>query len=212
MSGLDRLLAKSLNSVIKKNLGDQTVKKIEQRLFEKYGISFINAMEEFNKVDAILREIFGAGADQLEKQFLENICSTKTKKGINWIQIEEEKIINNLMEAYADEEKKRILNTLSFTPKIVSEVLASCKIPQTSGYRKINSLISDGLLIVDGFIARNDGRRINKYKSIFENIRISIEKDNFQVEIQVANSLFKNSSILQVVLALKILFIINFWQ
>lgn len=201
MSGLDRLLAKSLDSVIKENLGDQTVKKIEQRLFEKYGMSLINAMEEFHKVDAILREIFGAGADQLEKRFLENICSTaRFKKGINWIQIEEEVIINNLMEAYADEDKKKILNTLSFKPKIVSEVLVSCKIPQTSGYRKINNLISNGLLIVDGFITGNDGKRINKYKSIFENIRISIEKDNFKVEIQVANPLFKNSSILQVIL------------
>ena len=201
MSGLDRLLAKSLDNVIKENLGDQTVKKIERRLFEKYGMSLINAMEEFHKVDAILREIFGAGADQLEKRFLENICSTaRIKKGINWIQIEEELIINNLMEAYADEDKKKILNTLSFKPKIVSEVLASCKIPQTSGYRKINSLISNGLLIVDGFITGKDGKRINKYKSIFENIRISIEKDNFKVEIQVANPLFKNSSILQVIL------------
>ncbi|WP_225866895.1 hypothetical protein [Nitrosopumilus zosterae] len=62
MSGLDHLLAKSLNEIIEKNLGAKTVKKIDDRLFEKFGLSITQAIEEFDKLDLVLREFFGKGA------------------------------------------------------------------------------------------------------------------------------------------------------
>jgi len=40
MPGFDHIIAKSLNDIIKENLGIKTVQKIENRLFEKYGISW----------------------------------------------------------------------------------------------------------------------------------------------------------------------------
>ena len=39
MVGFDHLLAKALNENIHKNLGDKTTAKIEDRLFEKFGLS-----------------------------------------------------------------------------------------------------------------------------------------------------------------------------
>ena len=56
MSGFDHIIAKSLNDIIKENLGIKTVQKIENRLFEKYGISWTPALEEFEKIDFVLKE------------------------------------------------------------------------------------------------------------------------------------------------------------
>ena len=58
MPGLDHIIAKSLNNIIKENLGVKTIQKIENRLFEKYGISWNQSLEEFEKLDFVLRIIW----------------------------------------------------------------------------------------------------------------------------------------------------------
>ena len=88
MAGLDRLFAKSLDIIIRENLGDRSIKKIEDRLFEKYGITLTDSMEQFQKLDAVLREFFGAAADGLEQKFLKSICNVNTTQGENWIVID----------------------------------------------------------------------------------------------------------------------------
>ena len=60
MGGLDLLFSKSLERTIKENLGEKASKKIEDRLFEKYGISLTQSIIQFQKIDAVLREFFGA--------------------------------------------------------------------------------------------------------------------------------------------------------
>ena len=73
MIGVDQIFAATLEKIIVKNLGKTTVQKIQDRLFEKFGISITTAMEEFEKMDFVLREFFGAGAEGLEKKFLDNL-------------------------------------------------------------------------------------------------------------------------------------------
>ncbi|HEV2193500.1 MAG TPA: transcriptional regulator [Nitrosopumilaceae archaeon] len=178
MSGLDTLISKSLDTTIKENLGKKTLQKVEDRLFEKYGINLTQAISDFTKLDTVLREFFGEGAEGLEKQFLENIVTLEESKAQNpnWIAIEDPSLAKLILESFGDEDKKNILNTVLDEPRIISEILETAKMPQTSGYRKINSLIDNGLLIVQGHVTTNDGKKVNKYKSIFENVTISIEK------------------------------------
>ena len=80
MSGVDSLLAESLERIVRDNLGENTSRKIQDRLFEKFGLSITSAMREFDKIDYVLREFFGAGAAGLEKKFLKEICSIKSNK------------------------------------------------------------------------------------------------------------------------------------
>ena len=200
MSGMDRLLVKSLDTVIRKNLGSTTTQKIEERLFEKYGMSLTQAIEQFHKIDAVLREFFGAGADGLEKKFLDNVCKThgKNKKG-NWYSITDSVIAHEILEAFGDEDKIKIFNSTADEPKIISDILNKCKIPQTSGYRKINALIKNGLLIIDGYSQTSDGRKIHKYKALFDNVRINIVKNKIVIDVQLSQQHFEKSSVLQVV-------------
>lgn len=201
MSGLDTLIAKSLDMTIKENLGKKTLQKVEDRLFEKYGINLTQAIEDFTKLDVVLREFFGEGAEGLEKQFLENIVTveeTKTQDP-NWVVIEDPSLAKIILESFGDEDKKNIMNTVLDESRIISEILEIAHIPQTSGYRKVNSLIDKGLLIVNGHITTHDGKKVNKYKSIFENITINIEKNKVVVKVLMAKESIEKSSIIQVV-------------
>ncbi len=200
MGGLDLLLSQSLEKTIRDNLGQKASQKIEARLFEKYGISLVQSIEQFQKIDAVLREFFGAGADGLEKKFLDSICRAKNKReGSNWFTLEESLINHKILESYGDDDKSQIMNCVNVDAKIISEILAECKIPQTSGYRKINSLIKDGLLVEEGHVVSHDGRKVSKYRTLFDNIRINIIKNKITVDFQLNRPDFNESTVLQVI-------------
>jgi predicted transcriptional regulator len=201
MSGLDTLIAKSLDITIKEKLDKKTLQKVEQRLFERYGINVTQSVEEFHKLDSVLKEFFGEGAEGLEKQFLENVVTMQESKtqNPNWAVIEDRSLAKLILGTFGDNDKKNILNTVIDEPRIISEILEISKIPQTSGYRKVNSLIDSGLLIKQGSIITPDGRKVNKYKSIFENVRIKIKKNKIIVQVQLAKESLDNSSVIQVV-------------
>jgi hypothetical protein len=202
MSGLDTLIAKSLDGTIKENLGKKTLEKVERRLFERYGTNLTQSIVDFPKLDSVLREFFGEGAEGLEKQFLDNIVTLEQEsktQNPNWVAIEDPYLSKLILESFGDEDKKNIMNTVLDEPKIISEILEIAQIPQTSGYRKVNSLIEDGMLIVQGHVTTNDGKKVNKYKSIFENIKINIEKNKVIVKVLLAKESIEKSSVIQVV-------------
>ena len=200
MSGFDTLLSNSLDETIRKNLGEKSVHAIEKRLFEKYGISILQAILEFHKLDKVLREFFGEGAKGLEKKFLENSCKLKSKnKNEEDIIIKDERIIKTIIEALGDNDKSKILNAVGEDAKIISDILQETQLPQTSIYRKINSLINDGLLVEDGFIYTQDTRKVKKYRALFDNMKINIIKNKMSILVQMKKPNFSGSTILQIV-------------
>ncbi|HEY8110111.1 MAG TPA: transcriptional regulator [Candidatus Nitrosotenuis sp.] len=198
MAGLDRLLSKHLDEIIRENLGDKTIQKVENRLVEKYGITLTESIEQFQKLDSVLREFFGAGADGLEKRFLESMCSVKTTSNDNWISIDNSILTKIILESFGDIDKKKILNVLSSDALIISQIIEKCDIAQTSGYRKINSLIDDGLLVPSGYISTSDGKKVTKYRTVFDNVKIEIVKNDIKVAIRLAKEDFASSSVLTV--------------
>jgi len=200
VSGFDTLLVNSLDKTIRNNLGEKSIHVIEKRLFEKYGISITQAILEFHKLDEVLREFFGEGAKGLEKKFLENSCELKSKnKNENCIMIKDKRIIKTIIEAFGDSDKFNILSTVSEDAKIISEILQETMLPQTSGYRKINSLINNGLLVEDGFIPMQDTRKVMKYHTLFDNIKINIIKNKISIFAQIGKPNFNRSTVLQIV-------------
>ncbi len=199
MAGFDSLIGKSLGDIVRNNLGQKTSDKIEQRLVEKHGITLNKAVEDFPKLDSVLREFFGEGAEGLEKQFLQHMVAIEQakKESKEWITIEDRHLTKLILESFGDDDKKNILNAVLDQPKIISDILESCKIPQTSGYRKVNSLIQDGFLMVNGYEMTHDGKRVSKYVSIFENIRIQIEKNKVMVQVQLTKESINNSMVIQ---------------
>lgn len=204
MGGLDNFLSQSLESEIKKNLGKDVIRKIEKRIFERYGLSFTQSIKEFQKLDSVLREFFGAGADGIEEECFKNMCSLKNNidnnkkrtKSTKWIIIKDPILTESILDVMGDSDKKRIFESVMDESKTVYNIISECSIPQTSGYRKINSLIKNGLLSISGHIETHDGKKVNKYKSIFQNMRINVIKNKVTISIQLNGQNVTDSSIL----------------
>ncbi len=200
-NGLDNLLVPSLRKSIEENLGKETLHKIEQRLMERHGLGLVQSIKNFNKFDSVLREFFGSGADGLEQKFLKNIVDIeKSKASDDWLQIKDVGLSETFLGSLADQDKKAIIGVVMDKSLIIAKILEKCQIPQTSGYRKINSMINSGLLVANGFELSQDGKKIKKYETIFNNIKVDIVKNNIAIKIQLKHSLLVESSIFQTVL------------
>jgi len=200
-NGFDNLLVPSIRRSIEENLGKESLNKIEQRLMERHGLALVQAIKDFHKLDSVLREFFGAGADGLEQKFLQNVIGIEKSKRFNsnWVEIKDPELSKIFLESFADKDKKVILGAVMDKPLIIAKILESSKIPQTSGYRKINFLIDNGLLVSNGFELTHDGKKVKEYETIFENIKVDIVKNNITVKVQLKNTLLQNSSIIQTV-------------
>lgn len=198
---MDNLLAPTLRKSIEINLGKSTLNKIEQRLMERHGLGLVQAIKDFHKFDGVLREFFGAGADGLETKFLQNIIDLKQQKKAadNWIIIKDQELAKVFLESFADEDKKAIIGTVLDNSLIIADILDACNVPQTSGYRKINQLIESGLLISNDYTTGSDGKKIKKYESIFDNVKMDIEKNVVVVKVQLKKTSIKESIVLQVI-------------
>lgn len=201
-NSLDNLLAPSLRQSIEVNLGKATLNKIEQRLMERHGMGIAQAIKDFHKFDSVLREFFGAGADGLEAKFLQNIIVLKkSKKSVdNWITIQDQTLAKIFLESFADADKKAIIGAVLDEPLIIADILEHCKVPQTSGYRKINQLIDAGLIISNEYALSSDGKKIKKYETIFDNIKMEIERNVVVIQIQLKRSSLYESTILQTII------------
>ena len=102
------------------------------------------------------------------------------------VAIKDKSIISLILHSYADDDKKKILNVTANKPRIILDIINACKLPQTSSYRKINSLIKNGLLIPDGQIPRKFGKKVTKYVALFENLEIDIIKNNISVKARLS--------------------------
>ena len=200
-NGLDNLLVNSLRKSIEENLGKETLNKIEQRLVERHGLGLVQAIKDFHKLDSVLREFFGADADRLEQKFLKNIVSIEKSKQSqsNWVQIKDQELSKIFLESFADSDKRLIIGSVMDESLIISDITKKCQIPQTSGYRKINFLINNGLLVSSGFELTQDGKKVKKYETIIDNVIMEIVKNSVSVKIQLKKSLLSESSILQTV-------------
>lgn len=102
------------------------------------------------------------------------------------VAIKDKSIISLILHSYADDDKKKILNVTANKPRIILDIINACKLPQTSSYRKINSLIKNGLLIPDGQIPRKFGKKVTKYVALFENLEIDIIKNDISVKAKLS--------------------------
>ena len=200
MSDIDTFFASSLQKMICVHLGDTTYHSIQNRLFEKYGISITESMNDFQKLDSVLREFFGAGAEGLEKKFLEGICTIKSKKdkSENRFTISDPELSQSILKAFSDDEMSKILNASIGEPWTISEILERLDIPKTSGYRKINSLIERGLLVKTGYDLTENRRKVEKYKSLFDNVNIDFG-NKVSVNVQFTQEVIEDSTVLQTV-------------
>jgi uncharacterized protein YlxP (DUF503 family) len=204
VGALDKLLSQALESIIKQKLGDKVLKRIEQRLQERYNITITDAIRDFHIFDATLREFFGTGADTMEEDFKERLISLNTSsKGRQWMTIENQEIIDLILDSYGNKEKRLILNSALKTPNVILEILEQCNIPKSSGYRLISELVNEGLLTEEGTAKTSDGKTVSKYTSLLERVKIEIEGDGLQVQVLLKEHILEESSIYKILIRMR---------
>ena len=201
MSALDKLLAQALAETVKQKLGTKTYQRVEARLSDRYGLNVVDAIRDFQKLDATLREFFGPGADKMEKDFLEHLASLDTsKRDKPWVIIENEELARVILESLAHREKKLILDTSLKQPDVILNILDKCNIPKSTGYRLVTELINDGLLAEKGFTTTHDGKKVSIYTSLFENVKIDMEQEKTVVKVQLKEDVLKESYLVKIML------------
>ena len=142
----------------------------------------------------------GTDADEIEtKSLLKVIEVERTEKKEEWITIQDKELSKIIIDMLGDEDQKAILGTVLNKSLIVSDILKESKILQTSGYRKINSMILNRILISNGFELSNDNKKIKKYETVFQNIKMDIQENGMIVKIQFKKHLLTNSAIFQII-------------
>lgn len=105
-----------------------------------------------------------------------------------WMQIEERLVAELILKAFADDDKKKILDATLDKSRAPVEILGICKIPPTSGYRKIKSLIREGLLIPTDTHMSRSRKQVRRYIASLENVKIDIEKGKLAVKVKFTRS------------------------
>ena len=194
MNSLDRIVAKGIKSVLEDDLGKLTYKKIEKEVFDVYGITLLEAVHDFPKLDLVLRKFFGKHTSNIESKIFKKILSVgKNTKTESIITIKDPDVAKTIFESYGDPAKKIILDLLLNESRSIPEAIAKSKLPKASTYNRIKELIQDGLLTMVGFTNATDGRKVSEYATTFNKTVFEIQDETISINANVQREFLKDS-------------------
>ena len=193
MAGIDRMIASSLSSEIKKNLDSDILKKVERELFLQHGMSIKLSIEHFEKFSSVLRKNSTMDVNKFEKECIEKILKIKKSGEKYLVSIINLDLKNLILELFGDEESRKIISSLLENEYIIPQILKESNVPKTSGYRKIENLILNGLFIESGKV-RSESKKISKLQCTFEEIKIDIKKEKIAVNMIINKKMFEKST------------------
>ena len=109
------------------------------------------------------------------------------------VSIIEEDLRDLILELFGDMETRKIISCLLHNEYTIPQILKESKIPKTSGYRKIENLILQGIILESGKVL-SESKKISKLQCIFDEIKIDIKKDKTIVTGVVNKKLFEKST------------------
>jgi predicted transcriptional regulator len=91
---------------------------------------------------------------------------------------------NTVLHSLADEQIMSIINCTRDTAKSMNDIITETQISRTTVHRKINSMLKNGLLIVEKFMIASDGKKSKLFRSKLSGIKIKYEDNNMFVIIE----------------------------
>ena len=201
MGGIDRIIASSLAPEIKKKLNSEILKKVERELFLEYGMSIKLSIENFHKFLTILKKNSSIDINRFEKDCISKILKVKIKNDKFLVTIIHKHLRDLILELFGDIETRKIITTLLEKEYTIPQILKESKIPKTSGYRKIENLILNGLIIESGKVL-SESKKISKLQCIFEEINLKIKKDKIEIIGVVNKKIFEKSTSMKSIIEL----------
>ncbi|MBT8243488.1 MAG: transcriptional regulator [Nitrosopumilus sp.] len=199
MAGIDRFIADSLSSEIKKNLNSKILKDTERELFLEHGMSIKLSIEHFQKFVNVLKKNSELNVNKIISDCIKNILKIKKRDDKYIITIVEPNLRDLILELFGEVETRKIISVLLENQDTIPDILKKSKVPKTSGYRKIENLILRGL-IVEKRKVLSESKKISELQCIFEEIKLDIKKDKIAVNLIVNNKVIENSTSLKIIL------------
>lgn len=193
MAGIDRLIATSLSNVIKKKLDSNELKNIERKLFLEHGMSIKLSIEYFHKFSETLKNISNIDRKKFENECINRIIKIKKTDNDYSVKIIDQKLIDLMLELCGDSETRKIITCLFDNDLTIPQILKESKVPKTSGYRKIENLIINGLILESGKVL-SESKRISKYKCVFDEIKIGMKKNDIMIQGVINKKTFDKST------------------
>ncbi|HEY5736274.1 MAG TPA: transcriptional regulator [Nitrosopumilus sp.] len=193
MSGIDKMIATALSAEIKKELDSDILKKVERELFLEQGMSIKLSIEHFDKFVNVLKKNSNIDVQKFEEKCIEKILKIKKSDEKYLITILDLDLKNLILETFGEIEARKIISCLFENEYTIPQILKESKVPKTSGYRKIENLILNGLIIETGKIL-SESKKISKLQCIFEEIKIDVKKGKISINGIIDKKIFEKST------------------
>lgn len=141
-------------------------------------VSLTRTQDEFSKAS-----MEDASLWHLRNRLLDAIQDQSTK-GTGWFEIEDPVTVDSIVNTYGSALNRKILNSCASRPHTVMEILAIAKIPQTTGYRKIMSLIKYNFLFAHHAVQRSDGKQTVRYLTSFKEIEFHMSENRELIRVK----------------------------
>lgn len=193
------MIASSLTSQIKKNLDLDILKKVERELFLEHGMSIKLSIEHFHIFSKVLKKNSNIDVKKFEDECIKKIIKIKKNDEKYIITILDSDLKNLILEIFGEIESRKIISCLFDNEYTIPHILKESRVSKTSGYRKIENLILNGLIIESGKVL-SKSKKISKLQCIFQEISLDIKKGKFLVNGTVDKKIFEKSTSMKHVL------------
>jgi len=199
MSGIDRLISVVLSKEIKKKLDLDMLKKIERELFLDHGMSIKLSIEHFQKFTNALKKNSNIDVQKFEKDCINKIIKVKKRDNKYYVTIVNTSMADLILELFSESETRKIISNLLENEYTIPQILKESKVPKTSGYRKIENLILNGIIIESGKVL-SESKKISKLQCVFQEIKLDIKKEKIIITGIISKKMFEKSSSMKSIL------------
>ncbi len=193
MGGIDRLMSDVLSKEIKKKLDLDMLKKIERELFLEQGMSIKLSIEHFQKFTNSLKKNSHMDVKKFEKDCINKIIKVKKRDDKYNVIINNTIMTDLILELFSESETRKIISSLLENEYTIPQILKESKVPKTSGYRKIENLILNGIIIESGKVL-SESKKISKLQCVFQEIKLDIKKEKITITGIVSKKMFEKST------------------
>lgn len=199
MRGLDEILVSAITQTVKKEIDSKKFDGIEHHL-QDHGMQVTDMFYKFPEMKKSLSR-FTNELKIIEDRVLRNFLTVEqgSKPSEIWLAIKNPHLTEVVLKSFADEEKKAIMNLITDSPETIPKILERCKIPNTSGYRKMHQLIDEKMVVTTGLAETFEGKRAILYKSLIQKLQIIVNGNEIIAKIQVNQKTLDSSEIIRTI-------------
>ncbi|TBR11544.1 MAG: hypothetical protein EPO62_01635 [Candidatus Nitrosotenuis sp.] len=199
MRGLDEILVNAIMQTVKKEISSKGYEGIEQQL-QNHGMRVTDMFYRFPEMKKSLFH-FTNELKIIEDKILKDFLAIEQEPETSeiWLVIKNQHLTELILKSFADEEKKAIMDLIRDAPETIPKILERCKIPNTSGYRKMNQLIDEKMVVTTGLAETFEGKRAILYKSIIQKMQILISANEIIAKILVDRETLDASEIIRTI-------------